>query len=437
MSQITELPLSQTAKKQDYQCDRGNLKYKLLFMRLCKPKKRKCCSNFLKNKYESTESRVAKNNEKERGPIMKNNTKNTGQPKFSIDLSQDKYESRYDRILNILFYAKEIPSDLYKHINMSHDNFRKAISILKQRDILTRISRDGAIGYILTANGRKLTYWVKYMKYRDCIGDERRQYDIKRRSRKRQFAYLYALFDRMGIPYESYNKPDIVEAFDHNKVYFYTALEYKRMLGIRSTAFKGSRVLGFFVGKGRIIPVYRTNHHMKTFSKEEALLPLFLQQFFSIPVSEAILICNDERSVINITKQIISNTGNDEKKGVNTAKHKRFYIFDSGDNFYSRFEDLYTDYSELMQRLIEQNNIETTDRDKEGNYRLLIGTGFYRDNPVWICPGNIDAVTLRLFVINANRNGKINFIVCQERDVDTLKKIVENSSLSVWPIREG
>lgn len=90
-----------------------------------------------------------------------------------------------------------------------------------------------------------------------------------------------------------------------------------------------------------------------------------------------------------------------------------------------------------MQRLIEQNNIETTDRDKEGNYRLLIGTGFYRNNPVWICPGNIDAVTLRLFVINANRNGKINFIVCQERDVDTLKKIVENSSLSVWPIREG
>lgn len=368
---------------------------------------------------------------------MKNNMRNTSQIKFSFDLSQDKYESRYDRILNILFYAKEIPSDLYKHINMSHENFRKAISILKQRDILTRISRDGAIGYILTANGRKLTYWVKYMKYRDCIGDERRQYDIKRRSRKRQFAYLYALFDRMGIPYESYNKPDIGEAFDHNKVYFYTALEYKRMLGIRSTAFKGSRVLGFFVGKGRIIPVYRTNHHMKTFSKEEALLPLFLQQFFSIPVSEAILICNDERSVINITKQIISNTGNDEKKGVNTAKYKRFYIFDSGDNFYSRFIDLYDDHSALLQRLIKQNYIETTNRDKEGNYRLLIGTGFYRNNPVWFCPGIIDAVTLRLFARNARINEKMNYILCQERDVDTLKKIVENSSLSVWPIREG
>ena len=226
------------------------------------------------------------------------------------------------------------------------------------------------------------------------------------------------------------------EAFDRNKVYFYTALEYKRMLGIRSTAFKGSRVLGFFVGKGRIIPVYRTNHDLRTFSKQEALLPFFMQQFFSIPVSEAILICNDERSVINITKQIIANTGSDDK-GINTAKYKKFYIFSSGDSFYSRFEDLYNNHSALLQRLIEQNYIETTNRDKEGNYRLLIGTGFYRNNPVWFCPGNIDAVTLRLFARNARINEKMNYILCQERDVDTLKKIVENSSLSVWPIREG
>ena len=352
-------------------------------------------------------------------------------PKYHIDFSKEKYASRYNRILNILFYAKEIPSDLYQHMNMSSANFRKAISILKQRGWIKRISRDGAIGYILTNSGKRLTsYSLMYLKYSDCIEDDSRQYDIKRRSRKRQFAYLYGLLDR-----ESYNKPDIVEAFDRNKVYFYTALEYKRMLGIRSTAFKGSRVLGFFVGKGRIIPVYRTNHNMKTFSKEEALLPFFLQQFFSISVSEAILICNDERSVINITKQIIANSGNNEKS-VNTAKYQRFYVFDSGDYFYNRFEELYANHSELMQRLIAQNNIETTDRDDEGNYRLLIGTGFYRDNPVWICPGNIDAVTLRLFVINAIRNGKINFITCQDRDLEMMREIVPSISIRVNSISE-
>ena len=360
-------------------------------------------------------------------------------PKYHIDFSKEKYASRYNRILNILFYTKEIPSDLYQHMNMSSTNFRKAISILKQRGWIKRISRDGAIGYILTNYGKRLTsYYLEYLKYSDCIEDDSRQYDIKRRSRKRQFAYLYALFDRIGITYEAFAKPDVSEIFDYNKdkVYFYTALEFKRMLDIRSTVFKGSRVLGFLAGRGRIIPVYRTNHNLKTFSKQEGLLPYFLYQFYSIPVYEAILICNDERAVINTTKQIIANTGNDEKKGVNTAKYKRFYVFDSGDNFYSRFEDLYADHSELMQRLIEQNNIETTDRDDEGNYRLLIGTGFYRDNPVWICPGNIDVVTLRLFVVNAIRNEKINFITCQDRDLEIMREIAPSILLRVNSISE-
>lgn len=369
---------------------------------------------------------------------MKNNTKNTNQPKFNIDLSLEKYESRYDRILNILFYAKEIPSDLYKHINMSHENFRKAISILKQRGILTRISRDGAIGYILTNAGKLLTSHPHYMKYRECIEDDSRQYDVKRRNRKRQFAYLYALFDRVGIPYESFAKPSITEATaQSNKVYFYTALDFKRMLGIGSTVFKGSRILGFLAGRGKIIPVYRTNHDLKTFSKQEGLLPYFLNQVYSVPVSDAILICNDEKAVIDITKQIIANSGNDDKKGINTANYKEFFVFDSGDNFYSRFEDLYTDHSDLMQRLIEQNYIETTDRDKEGRYRLLIGTGFYRDNPVWICPGNINVVTLRLFVLNAKKNEKSNYIFCQERDLEMLREIAEDMNVVVGPTREG
>lgn len=357
---------------------------------------------------------------------------------YHIDLSKDKYDSRYDRILNILYYSKEIPSDLYQHMNMSSTNFRKTISILKQRGYIKRISRDGAIGYILTNSGKLLTSHPHYIKYKSCLEDDNRQYDIKHRTRKRQFAYLYALLDRMGIPYESDEKPDISEAFGQkaHQVTFYTALDFKRMLGVRSTVFKGSRVLGFFAGRGKIIPVYRTNHEMKTFSKQEGLLPYFLYQFYSIPMSDAILICNDEKSVIDITKQIIANYRNDDKKGINTAKYNAFYVFDSGDNFYSRFEDLYNDHSDLMHRLIEQGDIETTDRDDEGRYRLRIGTGFYHDAPVWICPGNIDVVTLRRFVIHASRNDKRNFILCQDRDLKMVKEVAEGASLRVAPIRE-
>ena len=366
---------------------------------------------------------------------MSNHENNPG---YHIDFSREKYDSRYDRLLNILYYSKEIPSDLYQHMNMSSANFRKTISILKQRGYIKRISKNSAIGYILTNSGKLLTSHPHYIKYQGCLENDNRQYDIKHRTRKRQFAYLYALLDRMGIPYESDEKPDISETFDqsNHQVYFYTALDFKRMLGVRSTVFKGSRVLGFFAGRGKIIPVYRTNHEMKTFSKQEGLLPYFLYQYYSIPVSDAILICNDEKSVIDITKQIIANTRNDNKKGVNTAKYNAFYVFDSGDGFYSRLEDLYADHSDLMHRLIEQNDIETTDRDDEGRYRLLIGTGFYRDHPVWICPGNIDVVTLRRFVIHASRNDKRNFILCQDRDLKMVKEVAEGASLRVAPIRE-
>ncbi|MBK6087661.1 hypothetical protein [Ruminococcus difficilis] len=366
---------------------------------------------------------------------MSNNENNPG---YHIDFSREKYDSRYDRLLNILYYSKEIPSDLYQHMNMSSTNFRKAISILKQRGYIKRISRDGAIGYILTNSGKLLTSHPHYIKYKSCLEDDNRQYDIKHRTRKRQFAYLYALLDRMGIPYESDEKPDISETIDqsNHQVYFYTALDFKRMLGVRSTVFKGSRVLGFFGGRGKIIPVYRTNHDMKTFSKQEGLLPYFLTQVYSIPVSGAILICNDEKSVIDITKQIIANYRNDDKKGINTAKYSEFYVFDSGDNFYSRFEDLYNDHSDLMHRLIEQGDIETTDRDDEGRYRLRIGTGFYHDAPVWFCPGNINAVTLRLFIHNAETNAKMNYIICQDRDLGILKETAERPSLRVGSIRE-
>ena len=366
---------------------------------------------------------------------MQNNTRNTSQPKFDIDLSKNKYASRYNRILNILFYSKEIPSDLYKHMNMSHDNFRKAISILKLRGLVTRISRDGAIGYTLTAKGREQTIYLDYIKYRDIVGEESRQYDIKHRNRKRQFAYLYALFDRVGIAYETFAKPPINEVtYLSDKVYFYTALDFKRMLGVRATVFKGSRIMGFLIGKGQIITVYHTNHELKTFGQQEMIVPELLKQSFSAPIHSAVLICDDEQDVIHITRQIIENQGNDYKKGVNTAQYKFFYVFPSNDSAYSHFADLYTDYSDTVERVVEQKEIETSERDSEGNYRYILGTGFYRDSPVWICPGNVNVVTLKYFIYSARRNRKTHYIFCKERDQNATRWIAETMNLRVGRI---
>ena len=366
---------------------------------------------------------------------MQNNTRNTSKPKFDIDLSQDKYASRYDRILNILFYAKEIPTDLYKHLNMSHENFRKAISIMKKKGLVTRICRDGVMGYILTAKGREMTYWGDYAKYRDCIDEDGRQYDIKHRTRKRQFAYLYALFDRVGISYETFAKPSITEVtYYGDRVYFYTALDLKRMLGFKSTVFKGSRLMGFLIGRNRIIAVYRTNYEMKVFGRQEAIVPEIVRRCFSTPVYSAIVICDDERAVINITRQVIDNRRNDYRKGINTADYRWFYVFPSDDTFMSHLEDLYTDYSETVERLIEQNEIETSEKDSEGRYRYNIGTGFYLDQPVWLCPGNVNVYTLKYFIYNAERNSKKHYIFCKERDLDATRKIAETMNLRVGRI---
>ncbi len=146
-------------------------------------------------------------------------------------------------------------------------------------------------------------------------------------------------------------------------------------------------------------------------------------------------ICNDEKSVIDITKQIISNTENDDKKSINTAKYKGFYVFDSGNHCYSHIEDLYIDHSDLMHRLIEQNDIETTGRDDEGRYRLLIGTGFI-EIIQYGAVQKINVVTLRRFIIHANRNDKRNNIICQDWDLEMVKEVAEGASLRVSPIRE-
>lgn len=363
---------------------------------------------------------------------MQNNIQNTNQPKFNIDLSQDKYTSRYARIMNILLYAKEIPTDLYQHMNMSHDNFRKAISIMKQKGLLKRISRDGAIGYILAAKGRDMVRRSEYMRYWDCVCEDNRQYDIKRRNRKRQYAYLYALFDRVGIPYEAFDKPPITDVtYLDDKVYFYTALDLKRMLGYKSTVFKGSRLMGFLIGKGQIITIYRTNYEMKVFGKHETIVPLLLQQWFAAPVHSAVMICDDEKAVINITKQIINNRENDYMKGVNTAQYKSFFVFPSDDSFFSRFEDLYTDYSETLDILIDYNEIETSDRDSKGRYRYTVGDGFLQDRPVWICLGNVNVVTFKYYINDAERYDMRSFLVCRERDLSAMKEITETMNLKL------
>lgn len=357
------------------------------------------------------------------------------EPKFTIDRSQDKYESRYQRIMNILFCAKEIPSDLYLHMNMSYANFRKTNAILKNRGWIKKINKNRKISYVITSQGKKLTIRIEYMKYRDYLEEDeyQYQYDHSHRNRKFQFAYLYALFDRIGVPYESFSKPPLDEAdvFDQ-QVNFYTALEIKHQLELEATSFKGSRLLGFLIGLGKIIAVYRTNRGFKSFSSVEKLIPLFMQRYFPVPVDTAILICDDSEAAAYLSGQIVRNTKGDPKVGLNTAEYKYFYILPDDDAFLSHLRDIYVGNTELEESIVKMCGIDTSEDNADGQHPFRIGTGLFKGTPTLVCSGIPNIKELKRFILGVRFNGQEGYILCQDRDLDVLKEITKDEPIRVF-----
>lgn len=363
-------------------------------------------------------------------------SKNADDPKFKVDMSEGKYRSRRDGLLNILYHSTELPNNLYRQMNLSYDYFRKLISDLLRLGLIKRVSQDGMAGYQLTLNGKRLTNTeINYLKYRPCVEEETdRHYSAKRRRRKQQYAYLYALFDRAGVPYEVFAKPPIQDAdVNDKKIYFYTALEFKRMIEIEATPFKGSKLLGFLIGRGRIISVYRTDFWMPVFGKHEKWIPEYVQRYFSVPLSTAIMICWSDSAATHLFTQIIEGKSY-QKKNVNTAEYKNFFVFPSDDRFLRRLNDVYSDHRQREKNLIERYRIDTSDKDANHRTRFLFGTGFIDDDPVLICAGNVNAVKLKYFVLNAGKTSRLSYILCRYRDLSVLQKITEGYPVKVLTI---
>ena len=361
-------------------------------------------------------------------------SKNADDPKYKIDMSRDKkkYKSRTDCLLNILFCSSELPNDLYRQMNISYECFRQNISRLLKRGLIQRISADGAAGYQLTLKGKRLVREPDYAKYRDYVeAGTDRHYSIKRRRRKRQQAYVFALLDRAGISYETFSKPGFEEAITGDKVYYYEAIEFKRLIGYESTVFQGSTVLGFFVGKNRIIPVYKANSVVSPFGKHETLVPEALMRHFRITVDTAIFLSSYVKGTL---AQIIDGY-NYHNERINTAGYRYFYVFATSDNFLSHFQDIYDDHSATERRLIERYNINTSDKDDKGRYRFVTGTGFIYDSPVYICAGNINTVKLRSFISNAERNNHMSIIFCKKRDHPVLEEITKDKPIKLVMIK--
>lgn len=359
-------------------------------------------------------------------------------PKFSIDFSNKKYKNRYQRLMNILFHVGELPSGLWTKMNMSYANYAQAVFILRKRNMIQTINKDGLVGYRLSLQAKRSVNEPDYEQYKDCVDDvSDRHLDKARRRRRRSYAFLYALLDRAGIPYETFRKPKVIDrnVIFGNDVYFYTALDIKRNMGAESTAITGSIMHGLLVGKGRIIPVYKVYHSLNTkFSKHEAVVPYILESHFRVSASAAILICPFDSAAVIISSLIIDNVTNAPKDGLNTGHYKEFYTVQDDDRFLGQLYDLYRGHTESEQEIIEQYDIDTADKDWNGRYRYKAGTGFIDDTPALVCAGNVDLIKLKRFVRNAIVTDTDSCIFCKQRDLRIVSEIVKDAPIDVIEI---
>ena len=109
---------------------------------------------------------------------------------------------------------------------------------------------------------------------------------------------------------------------------------------------------------------------------------------------------------------------------MNMANYKYFYVLPSNDTFLNHFFDLYEDHTETEQRIIRKYNIDTSGINRYGKPRLMVGTGYIEDSPVMIYSGNINVVSLKMFIRNAVLYRIGGYIFCKERDAEYLKGII-------------
>lgn len=90
--------------------------------------------------------------------------------------------------------------------------------------------------------------------------------------------------------------------------------------------------------------------------------------------------------------------------------------------------------TEAERRLIERYRVNTSDKDADGRTRFLFGTGFIDDDPVLICTGNVNAVKLKYFVLNAGKKSRLSYILCKYRDLAVIQKVTKNYPVKVLTI---
>ena len=66
-----------------------------------------------------------------------------------------KYHLRYEQLIQYLFLAGEVPTNLYEYMGISNNNYRKLFFKLRSSNIIRTVRSGSLCGYTLTANGKE------------------------------------------------------------------------------------------------------------------------------------------------------------------------------------------------------------------------------------------------------------------------------------------
>ena len=217
-----------------------------------------------------------------------------------------KYKYRKEQILNIVALSGEIPTDLYKQLNMTKDNFKKICSNLKKEGLIKSVITRNVHGYVLQLKGKQ--YLRKQSRIELYFQDIQTQtINIQQRKRNHQLARIFVILDLLDIPYEPSKKPSR-EMFNYKSsdVVFYTAQEYKQEQEERSKGFQGSRFKGLLIGCQKILPVYLANQHLINFHRTEISLINQIGKDYlqGGKIESAVIFCSDKLSAANIFSEI-------------------------------------------------------------------------------------------------------------------------------------
>ncbi len=337
-----------------------------------------------------------------------------------------KFKTRREQILHYIVYSGEVPMDLYEDMNIGQATYKNTLVRLKEENIIKHNATNRIRGYSLSTYGKRLINTdMNYCKYSNYYVDGSN--DIQKRLRMRNFATIYATLDKAIIPYEPFLKLPLLTLSKSNnreRVCFYNASEYKKLLGDRSDKIKGSKSYGLLSDGKRYIPVYRTTSELTTFSSTEFEVIVLLNKLLETKITDTAIFCSSYDVFVKAYNTYLQK---DSKEKYELLYYDNYFLIPTREHFKLQMWMLFKG-EQIKEQIKKQYKIY----DKTS---YVINDGFIEDSPV-VFQFVLNIARLTRFMYYSTRSKNECIIVCWDYMVEYMKQIIpEESNIKILSVK--